>query len=191
MKLVLASTSRYRRALLQRLQVPFVVADPGVDESPINGEEPERLADRLARAKAAAVARDHPDSLIIGCDQVAWANGRALGKPGNHERAVQQLRDLSGKEAIFYTALCVLDAYSGKAICRVVPYRVKFRVLEEGTIQRYLEQEQPYDCAGSAKSEGLGIALIEEMTGSDPNALVGLPLIALVSMLNEFGMQVP
>ena len=191
MKLVLASTSRYRRALLQRLQLPFMVADPGVDESALPGERPEHLAERLARAKATAVASGHPDSLIIGCDQVAWANENALGKPGNHERAIQQLRDMSGKEATFYTALCVLDAASGKTLSRVVPFRVKFRVLDESTIQRYLEQEQPYDCAGSAKSEGLGIALIEEMNGSDPNALVGLPLIALVDMLNELGMQVP
>lgn len=191
MKLVLASTSRYRRALLDRLQIPFTTADPGIDESARAGESPEAMAERLARAKALAVAGAHRDAVIIGCDQVAVASGRIIGKPGNHENAVRQLSELSGRDATFHTALCVLDAKSGRSTVRVVPYRVKFRLLDHATILRYLERERPYDCAGSAKSEGLGIALIERMEGEDPNALIGLPLIALVDLLAEHGVRVP
>lgn len=191
MNIVLASTSRYRRELLNRLQVPFTAVNPGVDETPVAGEPPETMAARLATAKALAVAPTHPDSLIIGCDQVAVSNGKVLGKPGNHENAVRQLRELSGREAMFYTALCVHNGASGKTITRTVPYRVTFRDLDDAAIQRYLEREQPYDCAGSAKSEGLGIALVQRMEGEDPNALVGLPLIALVDMLSENGVQIP
>jgi len=191
MNIVLASTSRYRRELLGRLGLSFTSADPGVDESAQPGETPEATAERLARAKALAVASAHPDAIIIGCDQVAVAAGRILGKPGSHESAVRQLGELSGREAMFYTALCVHDARSGRTNSRIVPYRVRFRLLDAATIQRYLEREQPYDCAGSAKSEGLGIALIERMEGEDPNALVGLPLIALVDLLAEHGVQVP
>lgn len=191
MKIVLASTSRYRRELLNRLQIPFSAVSPGIEESALAGEPPEAMATRLATAKALAVASDHPDAVIIGCDQVAVSNGKIVGKPGNHENAVRQLRELSGCDAIFYTALCVHDATSGRTATRVVPYRVTFRVLDEAVIQRYLEREQPYDCAGSAKSEGLGIALIERMEGEDPNALIGLPLIALVDLLGEHGVQIP
>ena len=191
MKIVLASTSRYRRELLKRLQIPFSAASPDVEESALAGEPPEAMAVRLATAKALAVASDHPDAVIIGCDQVAVSDGKIVGKPGNHENAVRQLRALSGRDAIFYTALCVHDATSGRTATRVVPYRVKFRVLNDALIQRYLEREQPYDCTGSAKSEGLGIALIERMEGEDPNALVGLPLIALVDLLGEYGVQIP
>ena len=191
MKIVLASTSRYRRELLNRLQIPFCAVRPAVEESVLAGEPPEAMATRLATAKALAVASDHPDAVIIGCDQVAVSDGKIVGKPGNHENAVRQLRELSGRDAVFYTALCVHDATSGRTATRVVPYRVKFRVLDDAVIQRYLEREQPYDCAGSAKSEGLGIALIERMEGEDPNALVGLPLIALVDLLGEHGVQIP
>ena len=191
MKLILASTSRYRRELLARLQIVFSVADPRIDETALPDEPPEALAARLARAKALAVAAGHKDALIIGCDQVAVCAGNILGKPGSHDNAVRQLRELSGREAMFYTALCVHDAGSGRTSDRIVPYCVKFRVLDDATITRYLAREQPYDCAGSAKSEGLGIALIERMEGSDPNALIGLPLIALVDLLAEHGVQVP
>ena len=191
MKIVLASTSRYRRELLNRLQIPFSAASPDVEESALAGESPEAMAARLATAKALAVAQDHPDAVIIGCDQVAVSYGKIVGKPGNHDNAVRQLRELSGREAIFYTALCVHDAISGGTATRVVPCRVKFRVLSDAVIQRYLELEQPYDCAASAKSEGLGIALIERMEGEDPSALIGLPLIALVDLLGEYGIPIP
>jgi septum formation protein len=191
MNIVLASTSRYRRELLNRLQVPFLAVNPGVEESALAGEPPEAMAIRLATAKARAVASDHPDAIIIGCDQVAVSDGKLVGKPGNHENAVRQLRELSGRDATFYTALCVHNASSGRTATRVVPYRVRFRVLNDAVIQRYLERERPYDCAGSAKSEGLGIALIQRMEGEDPNALVGLPLIALVDLLGEHGVQIP
>ena len=191
MLLVLASTSRYRRELLQRLQLPFITANPGVDEAARPGENPEATAERLARAKAMAVAAAHPDALIVGCDQVAVSGGRILGKPGNRENAAQQLRALSGRDATFYTALCVHDAASGRTTARVVPYLVSFRALDDATIERYLERERPYDCAGSARSEGLGIALIARMEGEDPNALIGLPLIALVDLLAEHGVRIP
>jgi septum formation protein len=190
LKIVLASTSRYRRDLLGRLGLSFISANPGVDEAAQPGEPPQRMAERLARAKALAVASDHPEALIIGCDQVAVAAGRILGKPGSHENAVRQLGELSGRDVMFYTALCVHNSATGRTASRLVPYRVRFRQLDASAIQRYLEREQPYDCAGSAKSEGLGIALIERMEGEDPNALVGLPLIALVDLLAEHGVRV-
>ena len=191
MKIVLASTSRYRRELLARLGLPFDVASPGVDESALPGEAPDRLAARLALAKAQAVAATMPEALVIGSDQVAWCDGKALGKPGTHENAVVQLRHLSGKTAMFFTAVSVVNSDSGLATSRIVPYEIGFRVLDDALIERYLRQEQPYDCAGSAKSEGLGIALLSRMSGDDPNALVGLPLIALVDLLREHGITVP
>jgi septum formation protein len=187
-RLVLASTSRYRRELLERLGVAFEVADPGVDEERRSGEAPEAMARRLAEAKALAVGKRFPGSLIIGCDQVAHCNGEILGKPGNHAGAARQLRILSGRDAMFYTAVCVHK--DGVSRARVVPCRVTFRKLDDATIASYLEKEQPYDCAGSAKSEGLGIALIAGIEGDDPNALVGLPLIALVDLLHEQGFDV-
>ncbi len=190
MQLVLASTSRYRRALLERLGMPFVVADPGIHEERRPGEAPEHMARRLAEAKARAVAREFRDALVIGCDQVAVGNGEVLGKPGTHKNAVRQLRVLSGREAVFHTAICVHNTVDGTSGIRVVPCRVTFRRLDDAAIERYLAREQPYDCAGSAKSEGLGIALIEKMEGDDPNALVGLPLIALVDLLHEQGLDV-
>jgi len=191
MKIVLASTSRYRRDLLARLGLPFDVASPGVDESALPGEAPDRLAARLALAKARAVAATMPAALVIGSDQVAWCDGKALGKPGTHENAVVQLRHLSGKTAMFFTAVSVVNSDSGLATSRIVPYEIGFRLLDDALIERYLRQEQPYDCAGSAKSEGLGIALLSRMSGDDPNALVGLPLIALVDLLREHGITVP
>ncbi len=190
MQLVLASTSRYRRALLERLGMPFVVADPGIPEEPHPGEAPEHTARRLAETKARAVAHRFREALIIGCDQVAVGNGRVFGKPGNQENALGQLRALSGHEVVFHTAVCVYNSASGVARTRVVPCRVAFRTFDDAVIERYLKREQPYDCAGSAKSEGLGIALIAKMEGEDPNALVGLPLIALVDLLHEQGLDV-
>lgn len=190
MHLVLASTSPYRRALLERLGLPFKVASPGVDEAPLPGEPPDALAMRLAQAKAIAVAGAHPGSLIIGSDQVAVLDGEVLGKPGNHANAVKQLRRLSGKTARFLTALCVHDSSSGQSRSRLVPFEVDFRPLDDQTIENYLRREQPYDCAASAKAEALGIALIARMSGEDPNALIGLPLIALVDLLGEHGVKV-
>lgn len=189
-RLVLASTSPYRRALLERLGLPFVVANPGVDETALRNEAPEALCMRLAKAKAAAVASAFPDSLVIGSDQVAILDNDVLGKPGTHDKAVAQLRRLSGRTARFLTALCVHDSTSGKSPSRLVPYEVSFRALDEQTIETYLRREQPYDCAASAKAEALGIALIARMRGDDPNALIGLPLIALIDLLGEHGFKV-
>lgn len=190
MQLVLASTSPYRRALLERLGVPFSVVDPGVVEDRRPGEAPESMARRLAQGKALAVARGLRDALVIGCDQVAVSNGEVLGKPGTHDNAVRQLRMLSAGEAVFHTAVCVHNTDDATSRVRVVPCRVTFRKLDDGAIERYLAREQVYDCAGSAKSEGLGIALIARMEGEDPSALVGLPLIALVDLLHEQGLDV-
>ena len=190
MQLVLASTSPYRRELLQRLGIPFSVADPGVVETRLPGEKPEAMAIRLAEAKARSVARGFGEALVIGCDQVAAGNGAIFGKPGSHENALRQLRTLSGGTAVFHTAVCVHNTATGQSRTRLVPCAVTFRRLDDETIERYLRREQPYDCTGSAKSEGLGIALIEKMEGEDPNALVGLPLIALVDLLREQGLNV-
>jgi septum formation protein len=190
MQLVLASTSRYRRALLERLGLPFSVADPGVPEEHLPGESPEAMARRLAESKALAIASRYRDALIIGCDQTAVRNGEVLGKPGNYENAMRQLRVLSGAEVVFHTAVCVRNTVSNASRTRVVPARVRFRKLSQGTIEHYLAREQPFDCAGSAKSEGLGIALIERIDAEDPNALIGLPLIALVDLLHEQGLDV-
>jgi septum formation protein len=191
MKVVLASTSKYRKELFARLQVPFSVVSPEVAEHALQGEAPQETAKRLAEAKARAVAGRHPDAIVIGCDQVAVADGRILGKPGNRENAVHQLRALSGRQATFYTALCVHNTTTGRTGVRVVPCRVTFRTLADPAIERYLDREQPYECAGSAKSEGLGIALIARLQGDDPSALIGLPLIALVDLLAEQGVQIP
>jgi septum formation protein len=190
-RLVLASTSPYRRALLERLGVPFSVANPEVTEEHLPGEAPEATAGRLAEAKARAVADRYPDSLVIGSDQIAVCDGEILGKPLTHANALRQLRTLSGREALFHTAVCVHNTRAGTTRARVVPCRVTFRTLDDATIETYLTKEQPYDCAGSAKSEGLGIALIAKMESEDPSALVGLPLIALVDLLREQGLNVP
>lgn len=188
--LILASTSPYRRELLSRLGLAFEVANPKTDESPQPGELPEALSLRLAEAKAKAVAGQFPDALIIGSDQVATVDGRIYGKPGNHERAVAQLQELSGKTVNFYTGLCLFNAKTGKADVRGIPTLVTFRQLSLEEIEHYLRREPAYNCAGSAKSEGLGIALLESIHGDDPNALIGLPLIALCSMLKRHGIKV-
>lgn len=190
MPLVLASTSPYRRILLERLGLAFSVANPGIDETRQSGEKPAELVLRLAVAKAQAVAHQYPDAHIIGADQVAILGEEILGKPGDHANAVLQLRRLSGKSATFLTAICVLDVRTGDTRSRLVPYQVSFRKLDDSFIERYLAREQPYDCAGSAKAEALGIVLIERMRGDDPNALIGLPLIALVDLLREHGINV-
>jgi septum formation protein len=189
-QLVLASTSAYRRELLGRLHIPFATVAPNVDETPLPGELPEQTATRLAQAKAAAVASQWPQALIIGCDQVAALEGVQLGKPRTHEDVFKQLQLMRGKTAMFYTAVCLLNALTGNTQIQVIPYRVRFRRISDAQIANYLAKEQPYYCAGSAKTEGLGIALIEAMQGDDPWALIGLPLIALVDMLKNEGMEV-
>ncbi len=189
-RLVLASTSAYRRALLGRLGLPFDCAAPDVDEAPLPGEAPAATARRLAQAKAAAVAPRFPDALIIGSDQVASLGTLRLEKPGNHANAVRQLQALSAQTAQFDTAVCLLDTAHSRHWTRLVPCRVTFRALDTQLIEAYLQREQPYDCAGSAKSEGLGIALIERMETDDPTALIGLPLIALTELLAAAGRPV-
>ncbi len=188
--IILASTSPYRRELLARLGLPFTVANPQTDETPLPGETPENLALRLAEAKARAVAGEFPDALIIGSDQVATVDSKIYGKPGNHARAVEQLRELSGKTVNFFTGLCLYNARTGQAEVRGVPTLVGFRQLSDSEIENYLQREPAYNCAGSAKSEGLGIALLSSMQGDDPNALVGLPLIALCDLLRNQGVSV-
>ena len=189
--LILASTSPYRRELLARLGLPFITANPQTDESPLPGEPPEALALRLAEAKARAVAADFPEALIIGSDQVATANGEIYGKPGDHPRAVAQLQALSGRTVNFYTGLSLLNAQTGQAKTLGVPTLVTFRHLTNSEIENYLRREPAYNCAGSAKSEGLGIALLERLHGDDPTALIGLPLIALCNMLRRQGVVLP
>ncbi len=189
-KLILASTSPYRRELLNRLGLAFDVANPQTDESALRGETPESLSLRLSEAKARAVANLYPDALIIGSDQVATVDGKIYGKPGNHQNAVEQLKQLSGKTVNFFTGLCLLNAQTGKADVRGIPTLVTFRQLTDSEIENYLRREPAYNCAGSAKSEGLGIALLSSMRGEDPNALVGLPLIALCDMLRRQGVAV-
>jgi septum formation protein len=189
-KLILASTSPYRRELLARLGLPFEVANPQTDESALANETPEALALRLSEAKARAVAESYPDALIIGSDQVATVGGQIYGKPGTHERAVEQLRALSGKTVNFFTGLCLFNAQTGKSDIRGIPTLVTFRELSDAEIDNYLRREPAYNCAGSAKSEGLGIALLQSMKGDDPNALIGLPLIALCDMLRQQGISV-
>lgn len=182
-KIVLASTSPFRRELLARLGLPFETANPATDETPLYSEKPETSALRLSEAKARAVAPQFPDALIIGSDQVAYLEGRVFGKPGNHDNAVKQLRAMRGRTVNFFTGLCLLNTETGKAHVRGVPTLVTFRDLSDNEIEDYLRKEQPYNCAGSAKSEGLGIAVIAKMDGDDPNALIGLPLIALCDLL--------
>ncbi len=189
-QLILASTSIYRRELLSRLQIPFSIASPDVDETPFPGERPEETAERLAQLKAHAVKNQFKKALIIGSDQVAILNGVQLGKPHTHDNAVKQLQFMRGKTVMFHTALCLYNNWSGNTQTTVVPYKVKFREFTDEQIQHYLLKEQPYNCAGSAKTEGLGITLIEKLQGDDPNALIGLPLIALTEMLLNEGLDV-
>ena len=189
-RLLLASTSPFRRELLARLQLPFQVVAPQVDETPLQDEQPADLTARLAESKAGAVAGAESRALVIGSDQVAVLDGRILGKPGSHERALAQLARASGRTVMFYTGLCLLDSDSGRRQVEVAPFRVVFRRLTEAQLEGYLRREQPYHCAGSFKSEGLGIALFERLEGEDPTSLIGLPLIRLIRMLEAEGVQV-
>lgn len=187
--LILGSSSKYRRELLQRLRLPFSVVAPQVDETPRPGELPRVLARRLAMAKAEAVAALHPSSLVIGSDQVADLGGEPLGKPGDHDTAVGQLRRMSGQQVVFHTALAVICRDSGFLAEDLAPVTVRFRVLADDEIEHYLRTEQPYDCAGSARSESLGIALLEAIDSDDPTALIGLPLIRTSRMLRAAGLD--
>lgn len=188
--IILASSSIYRRELLTRLQLPFSCISPEVDESPLDYELPQETALRLAQVKAKKVSLSNPNALIIGCDQVATLDNTQLGKPLTHANAIKQLRLIRGREVIFHSALCLYNTVTQNMQALVVPYVVTFRDLSDTQIESYLIKEQPYECAGSAKSEGLGIAIIEKMIGEDPNALIGLPLIKLVSMLQNEGVNV-
>lgn len=189
--LVLGSTSPFRRSLLQKLGLPFSVDAPDVDEKPLVDETPGQLVARLAEAKARAVGQRHTNALVIGSDQVACVDGRVVGKPGSHAAAEQQLRAASGKAVIFQTGLCLLNTGTGNTQVIVEPFTVHFRTLSNDRIKRYLEQEKPYNCAGSFKSEGRGITLFRSLEGRDPNTLVGLPLIALVDLLANEGIVLP
>jgi septum formation protein len=189
-QLVLASTSPFRRELLQRLGIPFTTAAPDVDESPLPGEAADELVRRLSASKARAVGRTHA-GLIIGSDQVATIGETILGKPGNHERAFEQLQQLTGRTVIFHTGLCLLDTAQDIQQLDVIPFTVEFRQLSTTQIERYLRREQPYNCAGSFKSEALGITLFRRMSGDDPTALIGLPLIRLTDMLAAAGVTLP
>jgi septum formation protein len=186
---ILASTSRYRRELLARLLLPFEVHPPDVDETPLPDESPSALAERLALEKAVAVARRFPEAVVIGSDQVADLSGEPLGKPGDHARATAQLRRMRGQTLVFQTAVAVVCRATGFSQCELAPVRVVFRNLSDAAIERYLLAEQPYDCAGSAKSEGLGIALLDTIDSDDPTALVGLPLIRTANMLRAAGID--
>ena len=188
--LILASSSEYRRQLLQKLLIPFNCISPKIDETALDGEKPQETALRLAQEKAKKIGNEYPHALVIGCDQVATLDGEQLGKPLNHNNATMQLQKMRGHEVVFHSALCLYNAATGNMQAEVVPYLVKFRQLSDDQIESYLTKEQPYHCAGSAKSEGLGIALMERMIGEDPNALIGLPLIKLINMLQNEGVNI-
>ena len=188
--LILASSSPFRRALLERLGRDFQVIAPQVDETALPGEDAPALVERLAIAKARRVAAGRTAALVIGSDQAVIHDGKIVGKPGDHRGAARQLRAASGQCICHYTGLALIDAASGRTQSEVVPYHVQFRELSEGQIQRYLEREQPYGCAGSLRADGLGIALLERFAGEDPNALIGLPLIRLIRMLEAEGVAV-
>ncbi len=189
-RLILASTSPFRRDLLQRLGLPFTTRSPEADESRLAGEEAPALVARLAELKARSVARHEPGALVIGSDQVALLAGEIIGKPGNHEQATAQLRRASARSVTFYTGLCLFDAATDQRQLAVEAFKVVFRSLTPAMIERYLRREQPYQCAGSFKSEGLGIALFERLEGDDPTSLIGLPLIRLIRMLEAAGLAV-
>lgn len=189
--LILASTSPYRRQLLERLKLPFAVASPKIDESALPGETAHELVLRLSESKARAVASQHSSGLIVGSDQAAVLNGEILGKPGNRRNALAQLEKCGGSSVIFHTGLCLLDAGSGQVQLDDIRFEVKFRTLTRSQIERYIDSEQPFDCAGSFKAESLGITLFEYMRGDDPTALIGLPLIRLTMMLQNAGIQLP
>ena len=189
-ELILGSTSIYRRELLERLKIPFRVVAPDIDETPYEDETPQQLVARLALEKAQSVAINNPGSLVIGSDQVAVHGGKIVGKPHSHDRAMEQLREANGKQITLYTGLSLVHADSGEELTEVIPFQVLFRQLTEQQLESYLHKEQPYHCAGSVKSEGLGIALLERFEGEDPNTLIGLPLIRLIRMLEHFGINV-
>ena len=190
MKLILASSSPYRRELLERLKIPFEVIAPDVDEAPRPGETPSALVERLSIEKARKIADGKPGTLVIGSDQVAVYNGAIVGKPHSHDKAVEQLRSASGKAVTLYTGLALVNADTQRVQHEVIPYRVTCRALTDAQIESYLRKEQPYSCAGSVRSEGLGIALLERFEGDDPNTLIGLPLIRLVRMLENEGVKI-
>jgi len=190
MQLVLASTSPFRRSILEKLNIEFKAIAPEVDETPLADEIPEQLVARLAEAKAMAVAKHISNALVIGSDQVAVVDGRILGKPGNHENALIQLKRAAGKRVCLLTGLCLYNTESQRAQIEMVPFNVVFRQLNDSQIENYLRIEQPYNCAGSFKSEGLGIALFDRLEGDDPNTLIGLPLIRLIHMLENEGFPV-
>jgi len=187
--LILGSTSRYRRELLERLRLPFEIHSPQVDETPHAGETPAALAGRLALAKARAISATHPNAVVIGSDQVADLDGEPIGKPGTHDRAVAQLRRMRGRSVVFHTAVAVVCEASGFAGSALAPVTVRFRELTDAEIEHYLRTEQPYDCAGSAKCETLGIALLDAIDSDDPTALVGLPLIRTCALLRQAGLD--
>lgn len=189
--LILASSSTYRQKLLARLGLPFEARAPDLDETPLPDETPTQLVLRLAEQKARAVGAHYPDALIIGSDQVSVRDGQIIGKPHTHERAIEQLRASSGRRVAFLTGLCLLNTATDTAHVLVEPFAVEFRTLSDEAIERYLRADQPYDCAGSFKVEGRGITLFERLDGRDPNALIGLPLIALVDLLQREGVAVP
>ncbi len=189
--LVLASSSPYRRRLLEQLQLPFECAAPDIDETPRPAETAEQLTRRLALTKASALAGRYPQHLIIGSDQVLLLDGQPVSKPGNHAAALDQLRRCSGRTVRFSTALCLLNSASGDHQLACEPFDVVFRELDDASIERYLQREQPYDCAGSFRMEGLGISLFQALRGDDPNSLIGLPLIRLCTMLRNEGVQLP
>ena len=191
MKLVLASTSAYRKMLLERLHLPFDTDRPETDEAPLPGEAPAATAERLAAEKARAVAARWPDALIIGSDQVAYLGDQVFGKPGTEARAIAQLQRMRGQTVVFHTALALLNTRTGHLQVEGIPTQVRFRNLSDAEIRRYVAKEKPLDCAGSAKSEGLGITLLDAMPGEDPTALIGLPLIALSRMLRAEGLELP
>jgi septum formation protein len=188
--LVLASTSRYRRALLERLGLPFVAVAPGTDETPLPGELPRATASRLSEAKARSVAAAHPGALVIGSDQVADCEGRPIGKPGSRDAAIAMLAGLSGRTVVFHTGLALLDTETGRCATAMVDVRSTFRRLEDAEIRAYVDREEPWDCAGAVRSEGVGIALFDKIESDDPTALVGLPLIRLAAMLRDAGVAI-
>lgn len=191
MQLILASTSRYRAMLLERLQIPFETAAPDIDESALDGEHPAQTAERLSAEKARIIAARHATGLIIGSDQVAYMGNQSFGKPGTAERAIEQLRQMRGQTVTFHTGIALINARTGHCQIRGVPTHVRFRALTDSEIERYVAREMPIDCAGAAKVESLGITLLEALSGDDPTALIGLPLIALSDMLRAEGIELP
>ncbi len=189
--LILASSSVYRKELLERLHIPFICISPKIDESQLAQESTDELIERLSRQKAAAIAQNHPNAWIIASDQVADFNGHAIGKPGTHEKALAQLKMMQGKTVVFKTGLCLMHIQTDRSIYLSIPTEVSFHDLDDATLENYLHTEQPYDCAGSAKSEGLGISLLSKIKSDDPTALIGLPLIALSGLLRSIGYSMP